>query len=290
MEFAAAKTELADAISKFQRCAGSLRSAVSLECDSIWLDDAVTTSPVFQPATQDAIEKALNILTSCQYADGQDGRATKKLVGCLLVGHKSLDAARSFNAAKAALKQASIQLRAVLAAAGETPAKQYQETISILASLGIDRFCANEAYRELPLLDPAPARISFTGKASRSVQNVTIAQAEKLLDGLTSEQSKLDRAKLANLSPDTVIAVVQQGNVKKPVLKANLQWNAADIGLPGQIHSAVPILCLDTGIAPALRYPRQAKKRNRVADRTLADTPYLPSIRGYLHSDKEGEE
>ncbi|WP_370060666.1 hypothetical protein [Neptunomonas phycophila] len=267
-----------------------LEQAIRHEAHSFWMpgiapEEDEKQADFFDPSLHpEAIDHLIAVLTGIEFVDGQDGRATQKQKGIILIGNESLRIASQINTTKTQLKT----MFAAIPKQGNTPLRdllnERAEIRAVLHYAGIGRLCINQATRLLPIVDHAPLRVSWTERLSTSIKRISIEDACRKLDKLTSAQADIDRDLLSRLKRNTPLAIVQVPN--NPTLKANIFRRAiveGEITVTNKsIHAPMPIICQTGHELPRLNKGGTRATTQR-SDKKIADKPYLASIRAHLY-------
>lgn len=269
-----------------------LQEAILFEGHSFWMPDINPEDDDKKGFFLDAkshnteVTWLVNAITQLDYIDGQDGRATQKQKGVILVGPSSLQLAALVNESKNTLAGLFAALSATLPKK-RTTKQHINETSSIrelLSFHSLGRLSLKQTVRNIPIIDRAPARISWLERRSNSIVRLTLDEAEKKLKALTSMQAQIDLEKLGRLPRSEVLAVVQQPN--NPTLKATVFFKQSVNGLMTTvrhpIHAPVPILCATGNVLPALAKGGNRKYTPR-SDRKIESMPYLQSIKAHRY-------
>ncbi|WP_286241119.1 hypothetical protein [Neptuniibacter halophilus] len=232
------------------------------------------------------LQQAIKAITGIEYQVGQQGNETKKQKGVLLVGPSSLAKALEINETKAVLAEHFKDLRTRLSkhTSLREVLNQQEHIRSLLRHAGIGRLCVKQATRKIPVVEKAPHRISWLEKQGNSVRRITIEQAAKMLDKLSSEQAHIDREILSKIPSSNNLAIVQKA--QSPTLKATLFHPTIKDGVKTmdrrQVHAPVPILCATGNIMPVLNKGGTRTNTQR-SDQTISPEVFLPSIRAHQY-------
>ena len=220
------------------------------------------------------------------YQGDQDGRTTRIYPGLVAATENQLQKAVEINQLKTDLRQLINDIKQQdLSGWKEIQqklGKRNRQLHESLSSQGIERLHLKQMWRQIPIIDQVPIKISFNWYTSgRSITRVSKQEAYDMLLQLNTEAAhiKMQLAKLASLPESEKLARVQK---QAPVLRANLLF---ENGQRKAMNASLPILFLqqDKQTLPSFIAPSPAppKERNRQvrSDNRLEDEPFLKSIR-----------
>jgi len=263
-----------------------------------WMQDFTQPNELLLQATHPR-ERAFNGISQLAYLPGQAPREIIICAGFIGACAATLDIVNELNAAKTDFKQAILNLKSKKISLRDpffnnhlndpmfSTVQRENQTAMILKKSGLAHLQLKQCYRQIPVLAHPASYISWTWAHTRSIKKITVAQAyDKLFQKTKKNHSvsiELQIKKLAALSPDTPLAIVQE---LAPHLRTNIVLQPAEgekkrlmikgslpIFYPATLSTPIPVFKAPT--------PKCDKNKERVirSDVQLDPVPFLPSIR-----------
>lgn len=192
------------------------------------------------------LRRACDAFAAINYSLNDRPAETVQCVGAIGVSAILRRRAESLNAAKAALKTVCAPLQAVnvrVPTKGEdSPTKVIPAIRAILRSLQRSDLNLLAAYRKIPVLEVAPASITYTRAMTRSVYRKHVEEIHTLLSTAEGPRASADRAALHTLDPrETHVALVKERYQNTRANVVNTRLDARGRGRI-QIAAELPIL------------------------------------------------
>jgi len=240
-------------------------------------------------------EATCRLYRQLTYLDDQEGREILLGVGLIGVSKKTLEQAHALNMAKKQFKQAVQALKAqklsltddwlreAFIQLFETFRNDY--TATALEAAGLSRLHLKQCYRQIPILDKRPLKVSWSWANTRSIKKISKKDAIELLNkkgddlGIQSQISKVHA-----MSAGECIAIVQE---LAPHLRTNIVYPGVDevdrvmmkgslpLLYPAQFGEELPVI-----IPPK---PIKLGERQTRSDMKIDPEVYLPAIRGHRY-------
>lgn len=278
----------------------SLTTHINTLCDAIMADAHLVSWMQEQERLISACsshrDMACAIIRQVEYLDNQAPREILVSAGFMGASQRTLQLVSELNHKKNAFKQAMLSLKALkistkddylLKELNVILKKRSQIATNTLQPLGLSRIHLKQCYRQIPILESAPQKISWTWAHTRSIKRITFQEAEKLLLQKGNSQSiELQRKKLYSLSPHEQLAIIQE---LAPHLRANIVLNIDNHIKRLMIKGPMPIFFPADSNTPYPNFKapklKQEKNKNRVIrnDVKIDPTPFLPAIRAHRY-------
>ncbi|WP_286238410.1 DNA replication terminus site-binding protein [Neptuniibacter halophilus] len=238
------------------------------------------------PAESDiSLPQACQRITGIWYQAQGDGRRTENLYGLIGVDPGLIPLIRQLNQIKQRFQQAVRRFRDKH---GEPTPLLYQRACELnqkLQDSGLARLHLKQCYRQLPLLEKRPDKVTFSWYCSgRSLKKLTVAEAEQRLlkmdTGNTHIQIQL--AALGRIPQSEPLVQIQQ---QVPVMRANIAWKSGEQWLRKARNCPLPVFFPLDATEPFPEYnvppptPPEQRKRQLRNDLAIEPEPYLPSLR-----------
>ncbi len=241
--------------------------------------------------------QAAEALADIWYRHEGDGRVTTSCLGLLGCSTETLALAVQANAAKDGFKAAALKLRGrpstrrerLLAEVLETWHAREPGLARAMSAGGFGRVHLTQAYRHLPVLESAPARVGFSWTSrARAIVRLSVADAQRLVEALPDHHTAkaVYHARLAALPADEMLARVRY---LTPNVVANLVFPSPDGEMRKAMRVHLPLLFpLESGAAlPEHGEPADAPhprgRRLLRADRRIETEAYLPGLQVYRY-------
>lgn len=279
----------------------SLTKQINAVCNAI-MADADLVSWMQEPTQSLGVAPSSHRDTACaiirqlEYLDNQAPREILVSAGFIGASEHTLQLVSELNHKKNAFKQVMLSLKSLKISSKDNNLskefsfilKQRTQTAShALQPLGLSRIHLKQCYRQIPILESAPQKISWTWAHTRSIKKITFQEAEKLLIQKGDSQSiELQRKKLYSLSPSEQLAIIQE---LAPHLRANIVLNINNHIKRLMIKGPMPIFFPAHSDTPYPHFKppklKQQKDKNRVIrnDVKIDPNPFLPAIRAHRY-------
>lgn len=247
---------------------------------------------------QDCRENIATFLSQLEYLDEQNPKEIILGPGWISCSDTTLEIASQVNALKLRFKSSVIALKShsnikvVAEEFDDLLNKRPKELRCRLNKIGLSRLHLKQCYRQVPILECTPKRISWTWANTKAITKIS---KQKAIDMLSSKQQSSEinfqLQKLLSINDDETLAIVQ---VLAPHLRANLvlpsQDSEGDL-YRKMIKGGMPILFpYEKDKAPKITPPKDKTGHNpeRVTrkDVKLESEPFLPAIRAYRYKNK----
>jgi len=241
-------------------------------------------------------QQAIRVIEQLEYIDEQDPREIILTPGLLAASAKTIEAIQQLNLAKWDFKKAVVAFKEAKLtfdhpelknSVEELLNKRNTRTARSLKKYGFARLHLKQCYRQIPMLDAIPQKVSWTWANTRSITRISIAEAEKMLRKRGEDYGiQQQLIKLHTLSADESIAIVQE---LAPHLRTNIVFakdhDVERLMLKGSLPLFFPA---EAGaVLPEFRAPKAKAitnpDRERRSDQRLDPVPFLPAIRGYRY-------
>jgi hypothetical protein len=243
---------------------------------------------------KDARDQAIAVFEQLEYLDEQDPREIILAPGLLGASVATIEKIRQLNTAKAkfketvlAFKEAKLSFTDINKTVEELLNKRHPRTANSLKKFGFSRLHLKQCYRQIPLLEQVPEKVSWTWANTRSIKKITIAQAEKMLHQRGEDYGiQLQLKKLSQLPANESVAIVQE---LAPHLRTNIVMAHGDEIQRFMLKGSLPLFFpADSSTALPEFVPPKLKKatspeRERRNDQRIDPTPFLPAIRGFRY-------
>jgi hypothetical protein len=210
--------------------------------------------------------------------------------------HAVNDCKQGFKKAMLTLKEAHGSLRRVVDFQEAMEAllnKRPSAVARNLQKMGLARLHLKQCYRLIPCFQQKPEKIAWTWANTRSIRRISVLDADRLLSK-QGEDARIawQREKLARLSPDEPLAIVQE---LAPHLRANIVFRQGDNGLTTRkmVKGPVPFFYAEEDTASPSALPRfsppgekKAKDKERPVRKDVKLDPalFLPAIRAHRYA------
>jgi hypothetical protein len=231
------------------------------------------------------------------YLDDQEGREILLGVGLIGASPETLKQAEKLNLAKKQFQLAIKELKAQKltltddwlreAFLGLFESLRHEFTATALEAAGLSRLHLKQCYRQIPILEVYPTKVSWTWANTRSIKKISKNDAVALLNKKGNDlgiQKQIE--KVQGLSAEECIAIVQE---LAPHLRTNIIYptrgdevdrimmkGSLPLLYPAQLGEALPIV-----IPPK---PRSTSGRQTRSDLKIDPEVYLPAIRGHRYA------
>lgn len=285
-----------DVINTFRDVCDALRAASTLiHADS---DLPGWMKPLDTPILRDANIhlQSTRLLHQLEYLDEQEGREILLGVGVFAVRQATLDALHHLNTTKSAFKYAIQNLKSQAIKTDDQALShafrallsktRHDETHQSLDTTGMVRLHLKQCYRQIPLLEARPIKVSWCWANTRSIKRISTAQALALLEKKGNDAGILAQIdKVAALPSGTPIAIVQE---LAPHLRTNVLMPQGAQTERRMLKGSLPLFYVhEEGTdLPMIRLANDTRKqenRPRRNDVKIDPTVYLPAIRGHLY-------
>jgi hypothetical protein len=241
-------------------------------------------------------EAACRLYRQNTYLEDQEGREILFGVGLIGARPDTLKQAQALNLAKAQFKASIQALKAQKLAftddwlreafLGLFDSLRHEFTATALTAAGLSRLHLKQCYRQLPLLEKQPLKVSWSWANTRSIKRISKADAIALLQKKGEDPGiALQIDKVQAMNPGECIAIVQE---LAPHLRTNLVYpgmaeavdRAMTKGSLPLLYPAQPGDPLPKVIPPkATRNPERQTRSDLKIDPEI----YLPAIRGHRY-------
>ncbi|MFI4957256.1 MAG: DNA replication terminus site-binding family protein [Gammaproteobacteria bacterium] len=249
------------------------------------------------PLRHDNIRKqSINLLNQLEYLEGQEGREILLGVGIFAASQKTIDHLHQLNQCKSQFKYAVQNLKcqaidtdeealfhAFQALLSQT---RHSETEQTLTRSGLSRLHLKQCYRQIPILDARPLKVSWVWANTRSIKRISKTQAIALLNKKGDDPGiQAQIAKVAALPDKAEIAIVQ---TLAPHLRTNIVMSAGENTARHMLKGSLPLFYVheDGSDLPEIVAPKAVRKQeNRPTRSDVKIDPevFLPAIRGHLY-------
>ena len=237
--------------------------------------------------------KAIELFQQLWYLDDQDGRETITCPGLIGASETTLDSARALNQAKDDFKQAVLALKTLRKSQADALIsdlhKRENTVATALRRMGTARLNLKQTYRHIPLLLVKPLKVGFTwSKQGRTIQRITVAEAQKLLSKRQATPLITTALqKLSGLSPTEPLA---RARPVVPHLRANIVFDANFNPQRRLVQTPLPVL---VPVKPNQTLPEFVpippdpigQERLKRSDVKIEDTPFIPLLGIYRYKE-----
>lgn len=235
--------------------------------------------------------EAINLIGQNQYLDNQEGRSILIGMGLFGASDNTLKVLHELNAKKRAFKQAILQLKAdrdnerlhrVFEALLST--ERHGNTQAALKRSGMARLHLKQCYRQIPILEQRPLKVSWSWANTRSIKRITKADAVALLKKKGDDPGiQRQLMQVESLRPQEQIAIVQN---LAPHLRTNVVFETADGLERKMLKGSLPLFYPASAGEPlpevVLPKPKNSERQKR-SDIKIDPEPFLPAIRGHRY-------
>lgn len=285
-----------DVINTFESMLSELTRLTSLIRKDADLPGMLEPLPYPALSSDNSREAACNLYQRCHYLDDQEGREILIGVGLLGVREETFKQAQQTNQAKRAFKSAVQQLKAqklkltddwlVEAFAGLFTKHRDGFTQVALTGAGLSRLHLKQCYRQIPVLERRPEKVSWSWANTRAIKKITKQDAIQLLNKKGEDSGIVSQiAKVNSLSAHEQIAIVQE---LAPHLRTNIVFKTAGdeierVMMKGSLPLLYPAQCGED--LPIMKLPKAQKTSERQSrnDVKIDPEPFLPAIRGHRY-------
>lgn len=230
------------------------------------------------------------------YLDGQEGREILLGVGLIGASDKTLKQAQQLNLAKKQFKLAIQELKAQKLTLTDDWLREsfialfenfrHEYTATALDAAGMSRLHLKQCYRQIPILEKRPDKVSWSWANTRSIKKISKSDAIALLNKKGDDfgiQEQINR--VHNLRAGECIAIVQE---LAPHLRTNIVYPGIDEAERVMMKGSLPLLYpAQVGEElPMVIPPKNVKnnERQKRADMKIDPEVYLPAIRGHRYA------
>lgn len=241
-----------------------------------------------------------NFLGQLEYLDEQDPRGILLGPGIIAANPNTIATVERLNTAKLNFKQAMLGLKHakislssnILTEQLESFLKSRPEKVSsTLNRLGLARLHLKQCYRQIPILDAKPSKVSWTWANTKAITKISKSEAIEKLKRQRANQEiiNLQLQKLARISDNEMLAIVQE---LAPHLRSNIVFTHNTTTKRIMLKGAMPIFYPydNDNNLPKFKPPgdkKQGNGRNLRKDVKLEDKPFLPSIHAFRYKERE---
>lgn len=231
------------------------------------------------------------------YIEGQEGREILIGVGLIGASPDTLAQAEALNLAKKQFKLAIVTLKAQKlkltddwlreAFIGFFENNRHEFTATALRAAGLSRLHLKQCYRQIPVLNKRPTKVSWSWANTRSIKKISKTDAIALLNKKGNDlgiQKQIE--KVLALPQGECIAIVQE---LAPHLRTNIIYPGAGesverIMMKGSLPLLYPAQLGED--LPMVIPPKQIKisERQVRADLKIDPDVFLPAIRGHRYA------
>ncbi len=240
--------------------------------------------------------QCIRLLKQLEYIDEQEGREILIGVGIFAASQKTLDTLHALNTCKSAFKYAIQNLKCqsiktddqALFHAFQALLSQHRhtETDHTLSRGGLSRLHLKQCYRQIPILNSRPVKVSWLWANTKSIKKISKKQAIALLEKKGNDEGILAQInKVSRLKESEHIAIVQ---TLAPHLRTNIVMPNETESARHMLKGSLPLFYLheDNTELPKIVPPKTVKKQeNRPTRSDVKIDPevFLPAIRGHLY-------
>jgi len=241
-------------------------------------------------------QQSIHLLKQLEYLEGQEGREILLGVGIFAASQKTIDQLHHLNQCKSQFKYAIQNLKCQAIETDEEALFQafqallsqsrHSETEQTLTRSGLSRLHLKQCYRQVPILDARPIKVSWVWANTRSIKRITKTQAIALLNKKGDDPGILAQiAKVTALPDKTEIAIVQ---TLAPHLRTNIVMNAGENTERHMLKGSLPLFYLheEGSTLPDIVAPKEVRKQENRPTRSdvkIDAEVFLPAIRGHLY-------
>lgn len=240
-------------------------------------------------------EASLRLYRQLTYMDDQEGREILLGIGLIGASPKTLEQAQLLNESKKQFKKAVQELKAQKLSFYDDALHEafiqlfetfrHDYTATALQSAGLSRLHLKQCYRQIPILDKCPIKVSWSWANTRSIKKISKANAIALLNKKGDDigiQQQIE--KVHGMRAGECIAIVQE---LAPHLRTNIVTPGAEESERVMMKGSLPLLYpAEPGEAlPAIILPKtKNSERQTRSDMKIDPEIYLPAIRGHRYS------
>lgn len=281
----------------------ALQSRLENLCDAINKDSELVawvhedSESHFALRNVSAREQAIALFKQIQYHDKQAPREIIVLPGFIGASPATLTTVDEVNQAKDTFKQSVLALKAAKINLQDLHfTEQFDKLLNArttsmthtMQKMGLARLHLKQCYRKIPVLQQAPAKISWTWAHTKAIKKISAIKAQEMLLKKGDDVGiQIQLQKLQALPAHEQLAIVQE---LAPHLRANIVLNG-DVATRLMIKGPVPIFfpCDLQTPYPAFKIPQKKSLRDQNRsirnDVRLDPTPFLPAIRAHRYTD-----
>jgi len=229
------------------------------------------------PVSASPREKTQSILAQLTYMDGQDPREIIICAGFIGASEATLALAHDVNTHKAVFKKSMLALKKHVKG-------------DVLQKMSIGRLHLKQCYRQIPILDTPPYKLSWTWANTRSIKKISVNEAQMLLLKKGDDLGvQLQLQKLSQHPFHEPLAIVQE---LAPHLRTNIVLDAHKNPRRLMIKGPLPIFFPCQPTTPYPHFTPPARKKGRDLNRSvrsdvkLDPVPFLPAIRAHRYKEK----
>lgn len=246
-----------------------------------------------EPEQSIPLQSASELITNLWHQSEGDGRRTDNIYGLIGVSSRLIPVIQQLNQIKQRFQSTVKAFRESEGNPLEVLHHRSEALNKALQQQGLARLHLKQCYRQIPLLEQTPDKVTFSWYSSgRSLRKITIAEAEKRL--LQMDQSQLhiqmQLKALGKLTPEEALVQIQP---QVPVMRANIRWKKGDSYQRKARNCPLPLFFpLDAGKSfpeynvPPLT-PPETRQRQLRSDLVIDSEPYLPSLRVHRYTDHD---
>lgn len=280
-----------------------LTTAIDALCDAIMADERLVAwlqeirePPMLTQSRDNARQQCCSVLKQLEYLDEQQPREIIVAAGFVGSSAETLEMVNSVNHQKIsfkqsmlALKNAKINIRENHLAKGIQAilSKRPSSTSTALNTLGLSRLHLKQCYRQIPILNEAPKKITWTWAHTRSIKKITAEKAIEMLGKKgQSTNIELQIKKCQGLSPSEPLAIIQE---LAPHLRANIVIESSAQTKRLMVKGPLPIFFPAESCTPCPDFKppkeKQDKNKNRMIrnDVRIEAEVFLPAIRAHRY-------
>lgn len=240
----------------------------------------------------DPREASMRLYRQTTYLDDQEGREILIGVGLLGCSEATLEQARELNLAKKQFKLAIQRLKAQKlsltddwlreAFIGLFESFRHDFTATALEAAGLSRLHLKQCYRQIPVLDRRPLKVSWSWANTRSIKKISKTDAIALLNKKGNDQGIIQQIeKVQALRAGESIAIVQE---LAPHLRTNVVYSSDErVMMKGSLPLLYPAACGEA--LPIIIPPKAVKngERQTRSDMKIDAEVFLPAIRAHRY-------
>ncbi len=296
MQHASLRQDVLDSFITLQASLEDLCTAIKKDSELIaWVHE--DSESHFALSNLSAREQAIALFKQIQYHDKQAPREIIVLPGFIGASVATLTRVDEVNKVKDAFKQAVLALKSAKINVQDPHfTEQFDELLNTRATpltqtmqkMGLARLHLKQCYRKIPVLQQAPAKISWTWAHTKAIKKISAIKAQEMLQKKGDDIGiQIQLQKLHALPAHEQLAIVQE---LAPHLRANIVLNN-DLATRVMIKGPVPIFfpCDIQTPYPAFKIPQKKSLRDQNRsirnDVRLDPTPFLPAIRAHRYTD-----
>lgn len=226
------------------------------------------------------INLVAKVLGDFQYNNEQSPNETKHLHGVVAVDKNDIFLIEEINANKTLLRD-------LYSRANFRKNKKLKE--SLKDRINIDRFCAKQIYRHIPMFDGLAQSVSFSMCKTKSIKSIGWQEAYDLVERV-GEGANVDRDKsylLSNYNKQFALVTTP-----KKHMRANIRVGSGSDATQKQIKCSLPLFVYSkNGSLPKVHKPFvNTKERRKRKNEYLSVDPVLKSINAHEYiKEKSGK-